>query len=173
MVRLKQRYILFDILYPPETNSEDFTGLSATPESALLTLCKSSPSTINPKSLTQMIRKALQDHYGDFGAGAAGMSVSIKYFNNKTSTGIIRCSRLSFQLVMASLTLMNRIGGSEVIVRCLHVSGTIKKCEEFSIKRNKDIMLMIKRGNNTRNLSKLINYQDMDNMNVEDSGEED
>lgn len=159
MVRLKQRYILFDILYPPEPNGEEFDTFSDSPRSALLSLYQSSSTLINPKTLTQVIRKILQDHYGDFGAGTAGMLISVKYFNNKTSTGILRCSRQSFHLVMASLTLLNRIGKREVIVRCLHVSGTIKKCEEFSIKRNKNLMLVVKLGkkDNSNGVNQFIN----------------
>lgn len=145
MVRLKQRYILFDILYPPQNDQDpDFVNFSNSPQEALIAMCQSSPASVNQKLITQVIRKVLQDHYGDMGAGAAGMLISVKYFNNKTSTGILRCSRQSFQLVMSSLTLMNRISNREVIVRCLHVSGTIKRCEEFAIKRNHDIMLQLK-----------------------------
>ena len=31
-----------------------------------------------------------------------------------------------------------------VIIRCLHVSGTIKKCEEYSIERTKQLINVIK-----------------------------
>lgn len=138
MVRLKQRYILFDVLYPPGDTS--FSGSS---QDAILALCQPSPTSVNPKTLTQTLRKVLQDHYGDFGAGTAGMLISVKYFSNKTSTGILRCLRQTFQQVMAALTLMNTIANKEVIVRCLHVSGTIKKCENLSIARSKQMMAMM------------------------------
>lgn len=174
MVRLKQRYILFDILYPPVSNGEEFETFSNSPQHALLSLYQSSGAQINPKALTQAIRKSLQDHYGDFGAGTAGILLSVKYFNNKTSTGILRCSRQSYNLVMASLTLLNRIGKRELIVRCLHVSGTIKKCEEFSIKRNKNLMLLIKQGRNegSKGVSQLItNLEDRGILDIESDPE--
>lgn len=163
MVRLKQRYILFDILYPPKSeaggskeNLEDYINFNKSRQNALLTLHRTSPSNINQKSLTQAIRSVIQDHFGDLGAGTAGMQFAIKYFSNKTSTGIIRCGRLSFQMVIAALALMNKIGDEDVIVRCIHVSGTIKKCEEYSIKRNRELMSVLKSGPNKTDLNSII-----------------
>lgn len=172
MVRLKQRYILFDILYPPTSepsgsreNLEDFINFSKSRQNALLTLHRTSPSSINQKALTQAIRNVIQDHFGDFGAGTAGMQFAIKYFSNKTSTGIIRCGRLSFQMVIAALALMNKLGDEDVIVRCIHVSGTIKKCEEYSIKRNRDLMSVLKSGSGKTDLNSIIsNFENEDDI---------
>ena len=134
MVRLKQRYILFDILTPPTS------VIPSSPEDTLVALCQASPASITPKLISQVIRKLIQDNYGDFGLGMASMLVAVKYFNNRTSLGIIRCSRQSFPLVMASLTLTERIADHPVLIRCVHVSGTIKKCEEFAIQKNRAII---------------------------------
>lgn len=172
MVRLKQRYILFDILYPPSSdtggsqeNLEDFINFSKSRQNTLLTLHRTSPSNISQKTLTQAIRTVIQDHYGDFGAGTAGMQFAIKYFSNKTSTGILRCGRLSFQIVVAALALMNKLGDEDVIVRCIHVSGTIKKCEEYSIKRNRDLMSVLKSGSGKTNLNSIIsNFENEDDI---------
>lgn len=151
MVRLKQRYIFFDILYPPappessrDKNRDDFYGFSESQSSALLSLHKASPSTINPKTITQTTRKVIEDHFGDVGAGTVGLLLTVKYFSNKTSSGIIRCSRQNHEMVVAALSLMNNIQGMNVIVRCPHISGTIRKCQDFSIRRNKKMLLLMK-----------------------------
>ena len=85
MVRIKHRYILFEILYPPTADTrvtprEDFNQFSQSELNALLTLHQSSPNSINVKTILNVIRKSLLDHYGDVGAGKAGMLLNVKYF---------------------------------------------------------------------------------------------
>lgn len=145
MVRLKLRYVLFDIIYPPDVNNtEELVNVSVSPQNALLSLHQTSPTVINQKTLSQAIRKVIQDHYGDFGTGTAGIQLTVKYFSNKTSTGIIRCSRLTFPIVISALALMNTLGGKNVTLRCLHVSGTITKCEQFCIQRDRSLICKLR-----------------------------
>ncbi|ABN66214.2 RNase P and RNase MRP subunit involved in RNA processing [Scheffersomyces stipitis CBS 6054] len=160
MVRLKQRYILFDILYPPSVESSESAEFSVSESSALLTLHQTSPASINHRTLVHAIRKSIQEHYGDFGAGSAGLSVSIKYFSNKTSTGIIRCGRSTFHTVIGALSLIDSIEGNQLIIRCIHVSGTIKKCEEYSIRRSRDLMRLISK-DTTRKKEEYVNSLDL------------
>lgn len=134
MVRLKQRYILFEILYPP-TDGEDFHSYSESPTKALLSLHQESPPQLNPKSITNTIKASIQELYGDYGASFA-VQLNMKYFNNKTSTGILRCTKTNFHYITASLPLITSIEGKRVIVNCVHVSGTIRKCEDYAIRRN-------------------------------------
>ncbi|RLV94180.1 Ribonuclease P/MRP protein subunit POP5 [Spathaspora sp. JA1] len=153
MVRVKQRYILFDILYPPTSVRDDNDDFCSSESNALLSLHQSSPSEINQKSLIQAIRKSLQLHYGDFGGGSAGMLMSVKYFSNKTSTGIVRCGRGSFELIVGALALITKIEGYDVLIRCTHVSGTIKKCEEYSVKKSKELMYLMSQSGKKNDLS--------------------
>lgn len=147
MVRLKHRYILFDILYPPPSaprtglEREKFLNFSTSSKDCLLSLHETSPSTINLRSIASQLKKVIEDHFGDFGGGTVGLLIIVKYFSNKTSTGIIRCSRNNFHQVMAALALVTKLGNSEVVMRCVHVSGTIKKCEHFSIRRNQQLII--------------------------------
>lgn len=146
MVRLKQRYILFDILYPPlDDSSSNFLTYGTSPEETLLNVHHTSGSNVNAKTLVNLIRKVMQDHYGDFGVGTAGMALTIKYFSNKTSRGILRCKREACPIVMATLALITRIGDTPVIVSTVHVSGTIKKCELFSIKDSNNKIALLRR----------------------------
>lgn len=145
MVRIKQRYILFEVLTPP--TEETWQTFSESVDSALLHLHQVSSEEINPKRLVQVIRQVLQDHYGDYGAGSAGSLLVVKYFSPRTSTGIIRCGRQHVEMIVAVLALITRLGEKEVIMRSVHVSGTIKKCEVESIKRDKkNILCLQKKG---------------------------
>lgn len=159
MVRLKQRYILFEILYPPSkltTNSELFevAAFSQSSQNALLTLHQSSPASINPKSITNTLRRSIQDHFGEFGAGTCGTQLSVKYFSNKTSIGIIRCGRSGAQTVVAALALIDRIENVRLTIHCTRVSGTIKKCEEYAIARSRNLMATMTKQGIDRNLTR-------------------
>ncbi|GEQ72461.1 hypothetical protein JCM33374_g6148 [Metschnikowia sp. JCM 33374] len=153
MVRLKHRYLLFEILYPPSSqpNSREqktkFEDFSNSPKDALLHLHGISPPAINSRAIVTLIKRVISDHYGEFGSGTVGSSVLVKYFSNKTSTGILRCSRSDFHLVMAALGLIDKVENYKVVVRCVHVSGTIRKCEDFSIRRARHLMTELGRDN--------------------------
>lgn len=69
--------------------------------------------------------------------------MTLKYFSNKTSTGIIRCGRGQFETIVAAMSLVTKIEDQNITFNCVHVSGTIKKCEEFSIKRSRELMRRI------------------------------
>lgn len=142
MVRLKQRYILFEILYPPTEGDAQFSN---SPRDSLLGLHQKSPGSVNHKSLQKNIRKAIQDNYGDHGVGTAGMLLQIKYFSNKTSTGIIKCGRLASPIIVGALTLIDNFEGESVLVKVSHVSGTIKKCEQYSIKKSRELMRLLRK----------------------------
>lgn len=149
MVRLKHRYILFDILYPPVsiprngTQKKKFSTFCEDPKETLLSLHASSPTSINSKVIVNILRNAVQEHFGELSAGGVGLSIIVKYFSNKTSTGIIRCNRQDFQKVMAAIALVTKVDNYDAVMRCVHVSGTIKKCEQFSIRRNKELIIQL------------------------------
>ncbi|KAF3989301.1 hypothetical protein FT663_02848 [Candidozyma haemuli var. vulneris] len=147
MVRLKHRYILFDILYPPVseprtgTQRAKFSTFCDNPKDTLLALHAPSPASINPKTIVNILKNAVHEHFGEISAGGVGQSIIVKYFSNKTSTGIIRCSRQDFQQVMAAIALVTKLDNYDAVMRCVHVSGTIKKCEQYSIRRNKQLII--------------------------------
>lgn len=147
MVRLKHRYVLFDVLYPPSSNPSNleqrrhFSLFSQNPKECLLQLHRPSPPSVSGRNIAALIRNVIDDHFGETAAGAVGLLVIVKYFSNKTSTGIIRCSRTDFQKVVAALALANKIEDLNVVMRCVHVSGTIRKCEAYSIRRNRELMI--------------------------------
>lgn len=147
MVRLKHRYVLFDVLYPPSSNPNNLDQrrksslFSKNPKECLLQLHSPSPPSVSGRNIATLIKHVIEDHFGEIASGTIGLLVIVKYFSNKTSTGIIRCSRTDFQKVVAALALVNKIENFNVVMRCVHVSGTIRKCEEFSIRRNRQLMI--------------------------------
>ena len=136
MVRLKSRYILFEVLYP-DVDDEYETVPDITKKDILTTHHKVSPNTISPRNILQELRKQLQVNFGDYGLGKATALLQIKYFSNRTSTGIIRCGHDDHQYVIMALALMNQIESvGPIIMNPIKVSGTIKKVELFAIRRS-------------------------------------
>lgn len=147
MVRLKHRYVLFEILYPPQSNASKVEQrrksslFSQSPKECLLQLHSPSPISVTGRSIASLLKKVIEDHFGELASGTIALLLIVKYFSNKTSTGIVRCSRTDFEKVVAAFALVNKIENLDVVMRCVHVSGTIRKCEEFSIRRNKQLMI--------------------------------
>ena len=131
MVRVKSRYVLFEILFPLDRATDDYGDY----EELLTRLHKTSPLTFTAKQLARQIKQLVQDHYGDYGGGSCS-NLQVKYFSNKTSTGIVKVAREHFEMVVAALALIDRLDSIPVIVRCLHVLGTVRKCQEWVMERN-------------------------------------
>ncbi|CAI4054470.1 hypothetical protein SKDZ_01G0380 [Saccharomyces kudriavzevii ZP591] len=142
MVRLKSRYILFEVLYPPtDVNVEE----SMSKADILLAHHRASPADVSIKSIIQEVRRSLSLNLGDYGSAKCSSLLQLKYFSNRTSTGIIRCHREDCDLVIMALMLMARIGDvGGLIVNPVKVSGTIKKIEQFAVRRNSKILNLIK-----------------------------
>lgn len=141
MVRLKSRYILFEVIYPPNLLI-DSDSLSK--RDIVLSHHKASPPEVSAKSIMQEIRRSLQTNFGDYGAGRVGSLLQVKYFSNNTSTGILRCLREDCDLLVAALVLINKINDVDgLIVNPVKISGTIKKIEQFSIRRSDKLLSLI------------------------------
>ena len=106
MVRLKARYVLFEILYPTSKSQK-----------------------IEGSQLMQTLRSSLDAHFGELGAGECQTTLALRYFHSKTQAGILRIGRNQAPLIQGALTYIRSIGGIEVVVMVTHVSGTIKKCK--------------------------------------------
>ncbi|CCH47123.1 Ribonuclease P/MRP protein subunit [Wickerhamomyces ciferrii] len=139
MVRLKARYILFDVIYPNlEKEQENYL------KKTCLLQHHSTSQNVNLRALSELVKRNIQLLFGDQGYGTAGISIIVKYFSQKTSTGIIRCSREYYKLICAALTIINKLNGKDVIFRIIKISGTIRKCEQSAIDRNKKLMKELK-----------------------------
>ncbi|KAJ5256866.1 hypothetical protein N7478_012970 [Penicillium angulare] len=159
MVRLKNRYLLIDILYPdpatwPSSNADPKAKAKSTP--AQLAIHSPTSDALTPGLLAKMVREQVSDLYGDWGVGKTRRCLcrwykrAVKYLSPATSTIILRCPRASFRLVWSALTYMSHVpanggdagqkrpnGGREraCVFRVLRVSGTMKKAQEDAIQR--------------------------------------
>ncbi|KAK2746985.1 hypothetical protein FQN57_002557 [Myotisia sp. PD_48] len=158
MVRLKHRYLLVDILYPPQPGSKP-TSLCQQEDlkEFHLQVHRPTPDTLTPHLFAKVIRENVAEMFGDWGMGRLGgsgaNSLSVKYLSPATSTAIIRCPRASYRLVWSALTYMSgfparkgqRPGAPETgppgqvqhecIFRVVRVSGTMRKVEQEAIRR--------------------------------------
>jgi RNase P/RNase MRP subunit POP5 len=64
---------------------------------------------------------------GEMGAAKAGIWVLSDKYDTKTQKGIIRVSHKYVNDLKASLALIDKIDGNEVIIRSTKVSGILKK----------------------------------------------
>lgn len=120
MVRLKARYVLFEILYPEDGMVKD------------------------SKAILQALRASIESNFGELGAGRCQSTLAIRYYNPRTSSGIIRIGREQAPIIQAALTCLRHIKNCAVVIRVTHVSGTMKKCEQRAIDiRRAEIMSKI------------------------------
>ncbi|KAK1750981.1 hypothetical protein QBC47DRAFT_90242 [Echria macrotheca] len=142
MVRLKDRYLLVNILYtdvPP--------GQSKGPVSDLLLYNQPSSAELKPQALLKAIRTEVHALFGDCGSGAIDRSLQVKYLSQATSTFILRISRSHYRLVWAALSFMNSVpvkNGRSCVYRVVRVSGTIRKVEEEAVRRARLFVLAAK-----------------------------
>jgi ribonuclease P/MRP protein subunit POP5 len=131
MVRLKSRWLLFEISYPSDTSTIPF----------------STPSqNVNSKLLLDILRQQIAYNFGDQGSGLVASSLSVRYFSAATSTGIIRIGRDHYRMVWAALTFVRDIAGRECVISVRRVSGTVKKAEEEILRRDKLALRNVKSG---------------------------
>ncbi|CDO55859.1 hypothetical protein DV113_002424 [Geotrichum candidum] len=163
MVRLKSRYVLFELLYPdglttPATprpqskgegddsyydnnNDDDDKNSAARNANTILTSQRlRQPSRVDAKQVVAAVRAEIATLLGDYGAGSVASTLQLKYFSRTTSVGIIRVAREKVRLVWAALSYIQRLDNRPVIVRVVRVSGTVKKCEQAAIKRDLELI---------------------------------
>ncbi|ANB15878.1 RNA-binding protein POP5 [Sugiyamaella lignohabitans] len=132
MVRLKTRYLAFEILNP-----DSLDGISPISSSQNAILLRQPVSqNLNVRILNRLIRESIELNFGDYGLGVVASTITVKYFSPITCTGIVRVTRQHFRLVWAALTYINKLEGQNVVIKVNRVSGTIKKCEQAMISRN-------------------------------------
>lgn len=133
MVRIKHRYLLFNILYPDlaaspshpfdsgvalsssnttiATSTKDLSSSDPLPPSYVL-FSRPSPAHLTAQLLIQTLRTTISQVFGDHGLGVTQAGLKIVYLSPSTSTCILRVPRAYFRLVWASLTFMDSIPGA-------------------------------------------------------------
>ena len=115
MVRLKNRYILFEII--------------------------DGNHSIEQRDLHDAIRSSLQLNFGTTASGLLNSSLYLKYYSQRTGRGILQADREHYRYAWAALTLLRPHGGG--FVRSIGVSGTIRKAEERLIRFDKDQIFLM------------------------------
>ncbi|KAK3306872.1 Rpp14/Pop5 family-domain-containing protein [Chaetomium strumarium] len=143
MVRLKDRYLLVNIIYSDVPPGQ---AKGAVPD--LLLYNQPTSSELRPQHLLKAIRSEVSALFGDCGLGAIDKSLqAVKYLSPATSTLILRVSRAHYRLVWAALSFMDRVpvrDGRPCAFRVVRVSGTIRKVEEEAVRRAKLLVLAAK-----------------------------
>ncbi|KAI1611026.1 Rpp14 family [Exophiala viscosa] len=149
MVRIKHRYLLFNILYP---NPPQATALPSSQPPSYILFSRPSPNHLTSQLLISSIRSSIQSVFGDYGVSVTQSGMRIVYFSPGTSTVILRVPRAHFRLVWASLTFMDTLPGASrndapvrCVVRVVRVSGTIRKSEEEVLRRARREIVRAKR----------------------------
>ncbi|KAI1498674.1 Rpp14 family protein [Biscogniauxia marginata] len=179
MVRIKERYLLVNILYPSDLGSRPDL-----PDVVVV----NQPTTdqLTPVVLLRGIRSEVANLFGDYGSGAIeGGSLSgeftptrsyfinkkrgthqltqmvlVKYLSQATSTFILRTSRSSYRFVWTALTFMNSVpvkNGKPCIFRVVRVSGTMRKAEEEAVRRARDLIFAAQNRQGEKSVDPLSN----------------
>ncbi|KAJ2980634.1 hypothetical protein NUW58_g6893 [Xylaria curta] len=135
MVRIKERYLLVNILYPTELGTR-----ADLPD--VVVLNQPTSDELTPVVLLRAIR------------------ARIKYLSPATSTFILRIARASYRFVWTALSFMNSVpvkNGKPCVFRVVHVSGTIRKAEEEAIRRARNLIFEAKGGQPAKGSDPLSN----------------
>ncbi|KAI1430697.1 Rpp14 family protein [Xylaria sp. CBS 124048] len=143
MVRIKERYLLVNILYPTELGSR-----ANIPD--VVVLNQPTSDELTAPVLLRAIRAEVAALFGDYGSGSLeGGGFSVKYLSHATSTFILRIARGSYRFVWTALSFMNSVpikNGKPCVFRVVHVSGTIRKAEEEAVRRTRSLIFEAKEG---------------------------
>lgn len=161
MVRLKNRYLLVNILYP---ELETRNGKTKVPD--IVKFNQPTTDKLNAGTLMQGLKAEIANLFGDYGSGAVSESIAgntealcqirrsadifftVKYLSPATSTFILRVSRQHYRIAWAALSLMTSVpvkDGKNCVFRVVRVSGTIRKAEEEAIRRARELILKARR----------------------------
>lgn len=159
MVRIKHRYLLLQILYPTAPAASS----ARTTTKDVISINSPTPDWFTPQMLLRLIRNQLTDLFGDMGGAHGAADLKVNYWNNPTSTAIVRCRRESVRLVWAACMFVRVLrqamqggprngvigkssGATEIecVMRVVHVSGTINKVTEALLARTRAQMSRVR-----------------------------
>ncbi|KAF5133578.1 Ribonuclease P/MRP protein subunit POP5 [Metarhizium anisopliae] len=163
MVRIKERYLLVNIIYPP-----DATKSSAAKVPSFIVQHQPTLERVTPRALLEAIRTQVGLLFGDSGLGALEGNLSVKYLSLATSTFILRCHRAHYQILWSALTFMDHVpakDGRPCIFRVVRVSGTIRKAEEEAIRQARQLILAAKeQASSGSQISQTLRFQQDESM---------
>lgn len=112
MVRIKQRYLVTEILFPNGPVSQRNLQLTS-------------------KELHHCLRDHVVHYFGDYMAGTLHRPLAVKYLNWQTRVAIIRTSRGTELQLTQALSLLRKIESNVVTLNTIHIGGTLRSCYKF------------------------------------------
>lgn len=91
-----------------------------------------SKTSVKEQDVVRAIISSILRLFGELGASKT--NVWLIEYDSKTKRGIVRCSHKAVQTVVASMTIVTKIGEQEAVFVVKGVSGTIKKAKEKYLK---------------------------------------
>ncbi|KAJ1980854.1 RNA-binding protein pop5 [Dimargaris cristalligena] len=123
MVRLKDRYILFEVVFE-QTYNNNCSNLS---QRVIYPDDKHPPKlVVSTTTIFSKIRDTVIDLFGDVGHSQLLNRVQ---------------PRDQYQQIWAALSFIRSLDGKGCMVRALHLSGTIVKCQRAAIRYNQELLL--------------------------------
>ncbi|KAM3724246.1 Acyl-CoA-binding domain-containing protein [Dirofilaria immitis] len=113
MVKLKNRYVLMDILF-------DEKGGIVTESAIYVALCKQ-----------------IGILFGDYGMAAAKLSLNVKVFDAGTATTIVRISKEFAQRLLSAIPFVRSIDNIPVVLQVLFVGSSIRSCQRALLRINR------------------------------------
>ncbi|KIH89358.1 ribonuclease P/MRP protein subunit POP5 [Sporothrix brasiliensis 5110] len=150
MVRVKERYLLVNILYPRDgtADSKNSNGNTNSQEQPhFVAVRRPTQSDLTRQLLLRGIKSEAKALFGDCGAGAVERTLSVKYFSRATSTFILRITREHVRYVWTALTFMRHVpvrNGRPCVFRVSRVGGTIRQVEQEAIRQARTLVLATK-----------------------------
>ena len=114
MVRLKQRYIIGQVMFDPSAKHRE---------------------EVTSRSLLSAIREKIGQFYGEVGTAQLSTSMVVKFHDGECDSGghgtqlfIIRCAREAEQSIRFAMSAITFIKRCTLILRSLSVSGSSRTC---------------------------------------------
>ncbi|VIO90869.1 Rpp14 family protein [Brugia malayi] len=113
MVRLKNRYVLMDILF------DEKGGI------------------VTESAIYVALSKQIGILFGDYGMAAAKLSLSVKVFDAGTATTIIRISKEFAQRLLSAIPFVCTIDDIPVVLQVLFVGSSVRSCQRALLRINR------------------------------------
>lgn len=131
-MRFKNRYYLVELLWDAphtESSSTSYASSSSSSSPSLSTV----DLTLQSYHLHTALREVVIQHFGEWGYARVMQSLQVRYINTLTNLCIIRIARNDSRLFAAVTTFLNTLRSRQILLRTIHLAGTIRNCQKRAI----------------------------------------
>lgn len=128
MVRIKNRFILAEIMLPPSLGRKS----------------QEAHIHLSVKDIQNAIREKIKELYGDIGVGDLGNSTVVKYFDRELShIFILRTLRENQIKVHFAISCINKIKDVDLTIRTIVIKSCPRTCQEGFLELYQGIVLTL------------------------------